>query len=121
MGKDIKQKQFESDLLEPLLTKNYTRQELCILYKMRDSNMRQEVARISLQYPVISHSKKKGYRICDVDKVLKSQDQDKINEEIKEIKHTINELNSRIKQLKKRQKPLIKALKILTKGEKINE
>lgn len=53
MGKDIKQKQFESDLLEPLLTKNHTRQELCILYKMRDSNMRQEVARISLQYPVI--------------------------------------------------------------------
>ena len=104
----------EKQLLIELLQQERTRSELCALLVLTDSSMRTEVSDLACEYPVISYSTKKGYRICDVDKVLKTQDQDKINEEIKEIRHTINELNSRIKQLKKRQRPLIKALKILT-------
>lgn len=111
----------EKELLLELLKVERTRGELSAYLSLDDATMRKEVSELSWKCPVISYSTKKGYRVIDVDKVLKTQDQDKINDEIEEIKHTLNELNSRIKKLKKRQKPLIKALKILTKGENINE
>ena len=108
---------FNSPLLDVLKTgKNYTRQELSEIYGQHDTSTRQEIGLISMYYPIISYSTKKGYRMVDVKKLLEEKDQDKIDKEIREIYHTLRELNSRIKILKKKQKPLIAALKVLEKG-----
>lgn len=108
---------FKSYLLNDLKERNYTREELVNKYGKTDSAIREEVGRISMFYPIISHSKKKGYRICNVKELLEENDTNHINSEIEELKHTINELNSRIKMLKKRQRALIGALKVLEKGK----
>lgn len=108
--------QFDSFLVEPLLEKRCTKQELCSIYNFKDRELRREIAEISMHYPVVSHSKAKGYRISNVKKLLEENDTNHINSEIDELKHTINELNSRIKMLKKRQRALIGALKVLEKG-----
>lgn len=121
--RDIKQdkqskKRFNSPLLDVLKTgKNYTRQELSEIYGQHDTSTRQEIGLISMYYPIISYSTKKGYRMVDVKKLLEEKDQDKIEYEKGEIQHTLNEINSRIKMLKKKQKPLIAALKVLEKVE----
>ena len=113
----MKEKQFESYLLDDLKSRKCTRQELSVLYNVSDRNIRKEIAEISLHYPVISHSKSKGYRISNVDQLLKENDTNKIASEIEEIKHCLNEINSRVKMLKKRQRALIGALKVLEKGK----
>lgn len=118
--KNIKQSKvnkirFNSIFLEPLLERLYTKQELKELYKFSERYVRDEISRISMFYPVISHSKTKGYRICNVKKLLEEDNEVNINNEINEISHTLNEINSRIRMLKKRQKPLIGALKVLEK------
>ena len=122
---DIKQDKssktrFNSPLLEHLKTgKNFTRKELCEIYGHCDEVTRYEIRLISMYYPIISYSTKKGYRMVDVKKLIEEKDRDKINKEIGEIQHTLRELNSRIKMLKKKQKPLIAALKVLEKGNSI--
>ena len=103
----------EKQLLIELLQHERTRAELCDLLKLDDSSMRKEVSALACELPVISYSTKKGYRICDVKKLIEENDQDKINEEINELRHTLAELNSRIKKLKKRMRPLIASLKVL--------
>lgn len=108
----------ESILIEPLLEKRYSRKELCLLFGFKDRNLRKEIAEISMDYPVISHSKKQGYRISNVKALLKENDRNHINSEMEEIRYVIAELNSRIKMLKKRQRALIGALKVLEKGGK---
>lgn len=115
----IKEKeQFESFLLDDLLERKCSKQELSILYNVTERNIRKEIAEISLHYPVIAHSKAKGYRISNVKKLLEENDRNHINSEMDEIRYVIAELNSRIKMLKKRQRALIGALKILEKGGK---
>lgn len=115
----IKEKeQFASFLLDDLLERKCTKQELSILYNITERHVREEIAEISLKYPVISHSKAKGYRICNVKKLLEENDRNHINSEMEEIRYVIAELNSRIKMLKKRQRALIGALKVLEKGGK---
>lgn len=111
----VNKSRFNSILLEPLLDRLYTKQELKELYKFGERYVRDEISRISMFYPVISHSQIKGYRICNVKKLLEEDNEDSINNEINDISHTLNEINSRIKMLKKRQKPLIAALKVLEK------
>lgn len=115
----ISKKRFNSPLLEHLKTgKNFTRKELCEIYGRCDEGTRREIRLISMYYPIISYSTKKGYRMVDVKKLLEGKEQDKIDKEIGEIWHTLREINSRIKMLKKKQKPLIAALKVLEKGVK---
>lgn len=109
-------KELEKVLLLEVLKETKTRTELCVLFNLKDCNMRDKVREIALEYPIISHSKKKGYRLCNTDELLKTQDQNQINKEILELEHTINEINSRIVELVKRKRPLLKALKKL-KGE----
>lgn len=109
--------QFESFLLDDLMERKCTKQELSVLYNVTERNIRKEIAEISLHYPVIAHSKAKGYRICNVKALLEENDRNHINSEIEEIEHTLNEINSRIKMLKKRQRALIGALKVLEKGK----
>lgn len=120
--KNIKQtkenkKSFKSYLLNDLKERNHTRAELCMKYGKSDSAIRDEVFRISMFYPVISHSAKVGYRISNVKALLEENDEVKIAWEKQELQHSINELNSRIKMLKKRQRALIGALKVLEKGK----
>lgn len=118
--KDFKQtkenkEKFNCILIEPLLEKRYSKKELSLLYGFKDRNLRNEISEISMFYPVISHSRKNGYRISNVEKLLNENNIDHINSEIEEIKVCLHEINSRIKFLKKRQKPLIAALKVLEK------
>lgn len=114
----MKQEQFESYLLDDLKARKCTKQELSVLYNVTERNIRKEIAEISLHYPVISHSKSKGYRICNVDQLLKENNKNKISSEIEELQQCLNEINSRVKMLKKRQRALIGALKVLEKGKK---
>lgn len=104
-------------LLEKLLEGKQTKQELSILYNTSDRYIRMKVEEISKEYPVISHSKAKGYRISDVDKLLEKNNTNHINSEIEEIECCINEINSRIKELHKRKMPLLMALQKLKRGK----
>ena len=108
--------QFDSYLLDDLLERKCTKQELSVLYNINERNIREEISKISMHYPVISHSQTKGYRICNVDEVLKSNSFNKINSEIEEIEHCIKEINSRIKELHKRKMPLLMSLQKLKRG-----
>lgn len=121
--KNIKQnkqskEQFESILVEPLLEKRWSKEELCSIYNLKDRELRRTITEISMHYPVVSHSKAKGYRISNVEKLLQENNVNHINSEIEELQHCVNELNSRIQMMKKRQKALISALKVLEKGAK---
>lgn len=118
--KDFKQtkenkEKFNCILIEPLLEKRYSKKELCLLFGYKDRNLRKEISETSMFYPVIANSRKKGYRISNVEKLLNENNINHINSEIEEIKVCLHEINSRIKFLKKRQKPLIAALKVLEK------
>ena len=103
-------------LLEKLLEGKQTKQELSILYNTSDRYIRMKVEEISKEYPVISHSKAKGYRISNVDQLLQENNTNHINSEIEEIELCINEINSRIKELHKRKMPLLMALQKLKRG-----
>lgn len=103
-------------LFEKLLEGKQTKQELSILYNITERHVREEIAEISLKYPVISHSKAKGYRISNVDQLLQENNTNHINSEIEEIELCINEINSRIKELHKRKMPLLMALQKLKRG-----
>jgi uncharacterized coiled-coil protein SlyX len=103
----------EKQLLIELLQQERTRSELCALLVLNDSSMRKEVSELACEYPVISYSTKKGYRICDTKKLIKENNQKEIELEINELRHTLAEINSRIKKLKKRMRPLIASLKVL--------
>lgn len=122
--RDVKQdkqskRRFNSPLLDVFKTgENYTRKELANIFGHTDEYTRQEVGIISMYYPIISYSTKKGYRMVDTKKLIEEKDQEKILKEIEEIKHTLAEINSRIKILKKKQKPLIASLKVLEKEVK---
>lgn len=103
-------------LLEKLLEGKQTKQELSILYNTTDRYIRMKVEEISKEYPVISHSKAKGYRISNVDQLLQENNTNHINSEIEELECCINEINSRIKELHKRKMPLLMALQKLKRG-----
>ncbi len=103
----------EKELLIELLQNQTTRTELCVLLKTNDCSARDRVREISLEQPIISHSKAKGYRICNVEKLKFKNNHDEIKNEILELEHTINEINSRIRELAKRRIPILKALKEL--------
>ena len=105
----------EKQLLIELLQQERTRSELCALLVLTDSSMRTEVSELACEYPVISYSTKKGYRICNTKKLVKEKNINNINQEIIELRHTLAEINSRIKKLKKRMRPLIASLKVLEK------
>ena len=118
--KDFKQtkenkEKFNCVLIEPLLEKNCTKQELKDNFNFLDRRLREKISEISMFYPVIAHSRKKGYRISNIERLLNENSVDHIKSEIEEIKVCLHEINSRIKFLKKRQKPLIAALKVLEK------
>ena len=103
-------------LIEKLLEGKQTKQELSVLYNVTERKIRMDIAEISMEYPVISHSKAKGYRISNVDQLLKENNTNHINSEIEEIELCINEINSRIKELHKRKMPLLMALQKLKRG-----
>lgn len=104
-------------MLMYLLERKYTKQELSDLYNINQRNVRQNIKELSEEYPVISHSKAKGYRISNVYRLLKENNTNHIDSEIEEIEHCINELNSRINELHKRKIPLLKALEKLKRGK----
>ena len=103
----------EKNLLIELLQQERTRGELCALLVLYDSSMRTEVSDLACEYPVISYSTKKWYRICNTKKLVEEKNVNNINQEIIELRHTLAEINSRIKKLKKRMRPLIASLKVL--------
>lgn len=112
--KENKEK-FESELLEDLLLGTCFKEDLRSKYNYSERGVRTELQRISMFYPVVSCSRRKGYRIVNVEEAIENKKQ---QEEINEINLTLHELNCRIKQLKKRMKPLIAAKKVLEKRSK---
>lgn len=106
---------FDSFLMDDLVKGVCFKDDLKFKYNYSERGIRNEIQRISMFFPVISCSRRKGYRIINVEETIKNNKQ---QEEINEINLTLHELNCRIKQLKKRMKPLIAAKKVLEKERK---
>ena len=98
---------FSSILLEYNLlnSKEYTdKQEIADKLNISERKVRREISKISMYYPVISKSNKKGYKLA---KPIDLMGKEELIEEIKEVDNVANELQSRIRQLKAKLKPLI--------------
>lgn len=115
--KENKEK-FESYLMNPLLEKVCTKEELISRFGFSDRAIRNEIQEISMFFPVISNSKNKGYRIVDVEKAIKNNKQE---EEINNINLTLGELQSRINVLKRKMNPLIATKIVLERSMNNNE
>ena len=97
---------------------NILKSTLQDLLHKSEREVRQEIQKISLFYPVLSLSSKAGYTVVNTKKLIKEDDQLGIASTIILIKRQLKETNNRIKMLKKKEKPLIAALKVLEKCTK---
>lgn len=98
---------FKSILLEYNLlnSKEYTdKQDIAYKLNISERKVRREISKVSMYYPVISKSNKKGYKLA---KPIDLMGKEELIEEIKEVDNVANELQSRIRQLKAKLKPLI--------------
>ena len=76
---------------------------------------REEVRKVAMFYPVVSHSSKKGYYIVDVEKLISKGNVENIINEIGNLQASLNEDQSRIRALKRRMRAKIAAKKVLEK------
>ena len=98
---------FESELLKyNLLNSNdfACKNEIAEALGWSERQVRREISKISMYYPVISKSNKKGYKLA---KSIDLMGKEELGQEIKEVNNVANELQSRITQLKAKLKPLI--------------
>lgn len=115
MRKIDQSKKAKAEFWSPLtdfIKENRTRKECAEYMQSSDGVIREEIRQISLHYPVISHSGKKGYRLA---KSIDSLNVTELESEILEVNKTIFDLYSRIKFLKRRLKPLIAYKKMAEK------
>lgn len=109
----VKEKtEYYNKLLLKLLEVKRNRAELKQLLNLADSNIRERISICAYDYPIISYSTSKGYRIP---KRIEDLTDEQLNFEIEEVQHTLNEIQSRIKCLQMRMKPLIAYLKVAEK------
>lgn len=111
----LNKRNFFSVLIEPLKQRTYTRSELCSILGCRDVEAREEVRKVAMFYPVVSHSSKKGYYIVDVEKLINKGNVENIINEIGNLQASLNEDQSRIRALKRRMRAKIAAKKVLEK------
>lgn len=104
--------EYYNKLLLDLLVVKRNRAELKQLLNLADANIRERISICAYDYPIISYSTSKGYR---VPKRVEDLTDEQLNFEVEEVQHTLNEINSRIKCLKMRMKPLIAYLKVAEK------
>jgi len=90
----------------------YTREELADAFSTSDRQIRMDVAELANYVPVISLSKKKGYRVLSFDE---NTPVEKLNEMLEDIDHQINEFKARCDNLKARMKPLVALKKVIEK------
>lgn len=95
--KELITKRYES-IIELLKEGNQYKNDLREKFKYTERGIRRVLSEISFYYPVIAHSKNKGYRIASDDDLVEAQ-------------HTINELLSRCKEIKRKCKPLVAYIK----------
>ncbi|HOF65784.1 MAG TPA: hypothetical protein PL120_04360 [Bacilli bacterium] len=74
--------------------------------------VREKISEVSLYYPVLSSSKKKGYRLA---RPFKGFSLKEAKDERSEVRETANEIMSRINYLKRKLKPLIAYDKAISK------
>lgn len=113
--KEAKEK-YVNPLINELRIRTITRDELKAMLACSDPRARQEISEISMYYPVLSSSSRKGYRMAKSIDDLKTIEE--MNEEYNLVNQSINEICSRIDVLNKKLKPLIAYQKVLCK--KIN-
>lgn len=104
-------KKFYSPIIPNLENGPIDKEDIMHLLNCNNRTARQEICDISMYYPVIAYSKRRGYRIINV----KKTPIEKIDDEIAEIQLTLNDLYARVKTIKRKMKPLIAALKMLEK------
>lgn len=105
-SKDAKQK-FKSNLLDFNILKSdkvVYKEDLQRMFGISERIARYEISKISMYYPVVSISSKKGYRLA---KPIDRLESFELEKEVEEVNHVLNELKSRITQLKAKMKPLI--------------
>lgn len=115
-SKEAKEK-YVNPLINELRIRTITRDELQFMLACSDAQARHEIAEISMYYPVLSSSKRKGYRMAKNIDTLTTVEE--MTEEYEVVNQSINEILSRIDVLNKKLKPLIAYQKVL--GKKINE
>lgn len=110
--KEAKEK-YVNPLINELRIRTITREELQVMLACSDVQARQEIAEISMYYPVLSSSKRKGYRMAKSIDTLTTVEE--MAEEYDLVRGSINEIISRIDVLNKKLKPLIAYQKVLSK------
>ena len=88
----------------------YTKDELKKTFDKGDRAIRNDLAELANYVPVISLSRKKGYRVLSFDS---NTPKEKLVAMLEDVKHQIHEHKSRVTNIKARMKPLVAFKKVI--------